>query len=97
MFEWAESYPKYEKPEERIPAGLVSLTFKAVGIGIGGSSGEGMLSYRGKDYPFTISGVNLGDNGVSTFQDAGKVTERGYAAHEDDSDSDGLTAKNAGH
>ncbi|MGH7888259.1 MAG: hypothetical protein ACREPG_10355, partial [Candidatus Binatia bacterium] len=73
LFEWAESYPKYEKPEERIPAGLVSLNFKSVGIGVGGSSGEGMLNYQGRDYPFTISGVNLGDVGVSNFQGAGKV------------------------
>jgi len=73
LFEWAESYPKYEKPEERLPSGLVTLTFKSVGLGIGGSSGEGTLNYRGKEYPFTISGVNLGNIGVSTFQGAGKV------------------------
>lgn len=32
-----------------------------------------MLSYQGRDYPFTISGVNLGDIGASSFQGAGKV------------------------
>jgi hypothetical protein len=75
LLSWAESYPKYEKPEERIPAGLVSLNFKSVGIGVGGSSGDGILSYQGRDYPFTISGLNLGDVGVSSFQGAGKVYE----------------------
>jgi hypothetical protein len=73
LFSWAESYPKYEKPEERIPAGFVYLNFKSVGLGLGGSSGEGMLSYQGRDYPFTISGLNLGGVGVSSFQGAGKV------------------------
>jgi hypothetical protein len=73
LFSWAESYPKYEKPEERVPSGLVSLNFKSVGLVVGGSSGEGVLSYHGRDYPFTISGVNLGDVGVSSFQGAGKV------------------------
>lgn len=73
LLSWAESYPKYEKPEERIPSGLISLNFKSVGLGVGGSSGEGMLSYQGRDYPFTISGLNLGDVGVSSFQGAGKV------------------------
>jgi hypothetical protein len=73
LLSWAESYPKYEKPEERIPAGLVSLNFKSVGVGIGGSSGEGMLSYQGRDYPFTISGLDVGAVGVSSFQGAGKV------------------------
>jgi hypothetical protein len=73
LLDWVESYPKYEKPEERIPSGLVSLTFKSVAVGIGGSSGDGILSYRGRDYPFSISGVSLVDIGVSTFQGAGKV------------------------
>ncbi len=75
LLSWSESYPDYQKPEERIPTGLVSLNFKSVGIGIGGSSGEGMLSFQGKDYPFTISGLNLADIGVSSFQGAGKVYE----------------------
>ena len=73
LLSWVESYPKYEKLEERIPSGLISLNFKSVGLGVGGSSGEGTLSYQGRDYPFTISGLNLGDLGVSSFQGAGKV------------------------
>ena len=73
LLSWTESYPKYEKPEERTPSGLIMLNFKSVGVGIGGSSGEGVLSYQGRDYPFTISGLNLGDVGVSSFQGAGKV------------------------
>jgi hypothetical protein len=75
LFNWAESYPKYEKAEERVPAGLVSLNLKSVGLVVGGSSGDGVLSFQGRDYPFTISGVNLGDVGVSSFQGAGKVYE----------------------
>lgn len=73
LFEWAESYPKYEKTDERIPSGLVSLRLKSVGIGVGGSSGEGVLSYQGKDYLFSISGMSLGEVGASSFQGAGKV------------------------
>jgi hypothetical protein len=73
LLSWAEEYPKYEKPEERLPAGFVTLNFKSVGIGIGGSSGEGVLSYQGRDYPLTISGVNIADLGASQFQGAGKV------------------------
>ena len=73
LLEWTESYPKYEKPEERVPAGFVSLNFKSLGLGIGGSSGHGVLTFQGKDYPFSISGLNLADVGVSNFQGAGKV------------------------
>jgi hypothetical protein len=49
------------------------MNFKSVGIGIGGSSGQGVLNYQGKEYPFTVSGVNLLDVGVSEFRGAGKV------------------------
>ncbi|HVO95505.1 MAG TPA: hypothetical protein VMT22_21795, partial [Terriglobales bacterium] len=73
LFSWSESYPDYQKPEERIPAGLILLNFKSVGIGIGGSSGDGVLSYQGRDYPLTISGLNLADFGASEFHGAGKV------------------------
>jgi hypothetical protein len=75
LFSWAEEYPKYEKPEEKSPSGLVKLHFKSVGVGIGGSSGDGILSYRGKDYPITISGLKVGDLGVSQFEGVGKVYE----------------------
>jgi hypothetical protein len=51
----------------------VKLHFKSVGVGVGGSSGNGILSYQGKDYPIAISGLNIGDIGVSQFQGAGKV------------------------
>lgn len=73
LLSWAEEYPSYQKPEERLPAGFVTLNFKSVGIGIGGSSGDGVLSYQGKDYPIVISGVNFADLGVSQFGGAGKV------------------------
>jgi len=73
LLEWAESYPKYEKPEERVPSGLVSLNFKSVALGVGASSGEGILSYQGKEYPFSVSGLSLVDVGVSSFSGAGKV------------------------
>jgi hypothetical protein len=73
LLNWSDNYPKYEKQEERVPAGFVRLNFKSVGIGIGGSTGDGVLSYQGKDYPVTVSGLNIADLGVSQFQGAGKV------------------------
>ena len=73
LLSWSEEYPNYEKPEERVPDALVTLNFKSVGVGVGGSSGDGILSYQGKDYPLVISGINIADVGVSQFQGAGKV------------------------
>jgi hypothetical protein len=73
LLSWSEEYPSYEKQDERVPDALVKLNFKSVGVGIGGSSGDGVLSYQGKDYPLVISGINIADLGVSQFQGAGKV------------------------
>jgi hypothetical protein len=73
LLSWSESYPKYEKSDARVPAGLVKLNFKSVGAVVGSSSGDGVLSYGGKDYPFTVSGFSLGDVGSSNFEGAGKV------------------------
>lgn len=73
LFNWVETYPDYQKPEDRLPAGLVSLNFKSVALGVGASRGDGVLKFQGKDYPFSISGLSLVDVGISTYTGAGKV------------------------
>jgi hypothetical protein len=73
LFSWVETYPDYKKPDERLPAGLVTLTMKSVALGVGATQGEGVLNYQGKNYPFTISGLSLLDVGISKFTGAGKV------------------------
>jgi len=73
LFNWVETYPDYQKPEERLPAGLVTLNLKSVALGVGANWGEGVLTYHGKNYPFSISGLSLVDVGVSNFTGAGKV------------------------
>ena len=73
LLNWVEVYPKYEKPEERAPAALVSLRYKSVSLGVGASWGDGVLRYQGKSYPISISGLNLADIGASEFRGVGKV------------------------
>ena len=73
MFSWVETYPDYKKPDERLPSGLVTLNLKSVALGVGGSWGDGTLSYQGRSYPFSISGLSLVDVGISSFTGAGKV------------------------
>ena len=73
LFNWVETYPDYKKPEERVPSGLVTLNMKSVAIGVGGTSGEGVLNFQGRGYPFSISGMSLVDIGISSFTGAGKV------------------------
>ena len=73
LFNWVETYPDYQKPENKLPTGLVTLNLKSVALGVGATRGEGVLSVQGKDYPFSISGLSLVDVGVSSYAGAGKV------------------------
>ena len=73
LMNWVESYPDYQRPAERLPAGLVTLQLKSVALGVGASWGEGVLNFQGKTYPFSISGLSLVDVGMSNFTGAGKV------------------------
>ncbi|MET0503568.1 MAG: hypothetical protein ABW172_18765, partial [Candidatus Binatia bacterium] len=73
LFSSVETYPDYQKPAERLPSGIVSLNFESVALGVGASWGDGVLTFQGKDYPFSVSGLSLADVGISKFAGAGKV------------------------
>ena len=73
LFSWVETYPDYQKPEDRLPTGVLTLNLKSVALGVGGSRGEGVLNFQGKNYPFSISGLSLVDVGISTYTGAAKV------------------------
>jgi len=73
LMNWVETYPDYKKPEERVASGLVTLKMKSVALGVGGSWGDGVLTYQGRNYPFSISGLSLLDVGISNYTGAGKV------------------------
>lgn len=40
--------------------GYVRLKFVKAGLMVGAGTGSGVLTYRGRDYPFTVSGLSLG-------------------------------------
>jgi hypothetical protein len=40
--------------------GYVRLKFVKVGLMVGAGGGRGVLTYRGRDYPFRVSGLSLG-------------------------------------
>jgi hypothetical protein len=73
LLAWVDTDPKADKREDKPPSGTVSMTLQSVALGAGKSSGEGVLTFQGKEYPFTVSGLSLGDVGVSKFTGAGKV------------------------
>ena len=40
--------------------GYVRIKFVKAGVMVGAGGGSGVLTYRGRDYPFRVSGLSLG-------------------------------------
>lgn len=55
------------------PDGTVKMTGRSVAAGVGFSWGSGVLTYKGKEYPFSISGLSAGDIGFSSAELSGEV------------------------
>jgi hypothetical protein len=55
------------------PMGSVSIDLTSVAAGIGASWGSGTLRFEGKIYPFKVSGLTVGDVGISTINAVGNV------------------------
>jgi hypothetical protein len=54
-------------------SGKVNIESKSIAIGIGVSWGDGKLTYEGKEYPFSVSGLSVVDLGVSKVSATGEV------------------------
>ena len=59
--------------DEKKPDATLKLSEGQVAIGIGWSWGKGVLTYKGKDYPFKVQGLSVGDVGVTKAEAVGKV------------------------
>jgi len=55
------------------PSGTVTMSSKAVGVGIGVTWGDGTLTVAGKTYPFSVEGLGIADLGVSNVSASGEV------------------------
>lgn len=58
----------------QVPVATVKMTGKSIAAGVGYSWGSGVLTYQGKEYPFSISGLSAGDIGISTAELSGEVS-----------------------
>jgi len=67
-----KSVPTYRK-EGQQPDATVKIQSKSIALGAGVNWGDGVLTYQGKDYPITVSGLSLLDLGVSNVSATGKV------------------------
>ena len=76
MAAWAgeqSSGPAGPTLEGKRPVGTVELSeVQAAYIG-SGTTGNGLLHFRGKTYPFTVSGLGAGGIGLSKIEAAGDV------------------------
>lgn len=58
----------------RAETGRVAVVFTKGGFILGVGAGEGVLTYRGKNYPFTVSGMSVGFTiGASTTKLVGRA------------------------
>src|SRR6185312_12529406 len=48
------------RPSHAQAPGYVSVVFAKAGLIVGAGGGRGVLTYRGRDYPFRVSGLSLG-------------------------------------
>jgi len=58
---------------EEKPDATVKMTGKSLSAGVGYSWGSGTLTYQGKEYPFSISGLSAGDIGADSAELSGQV------------------------
>ena len=59
--------------ESATPSGKVSIQSRSIAAGIGVTWGDGKLSFKGKDYPFSIDGLTLVDFGIGRANASGEV------------------------
>src|SRR5262245_6796068 len=59
--------------QKKSPDGTVKLTEGSVAAGIGWSWGNGVLTYKGKTYPFKVEGLTVGEVGVTKAEATGNV------------------------
>ena len=62
-------------PAQSDTTGKVSVDSKTVAVGVGVSWGDGTLTYRGKQYKFSVDGLSVIDLGVSKVSAAGEVSD----------------------
>src|SRR6266404_1126585 len=55
------------------PDAKVRMSGKSVSAGVGYSWGSGVLTYQGKDYPFSVSGLSAGNIGLASVDVSGEV------------------------
>jgi hypothetical protein len=62
-------------PSHAQAPGYLQVVFAKAGLIVGAGGGRGLLTYRGRDYPFRVSGLSLGVTiGASAMRLTGRVS-----------------------
>jgi hypothetical protein len=80
------------KGKKEAPSATITLKEGSVAAGVGLSWGSGTLTYKGKTYPISVSGLDVGSVGVSRITATGKV----YDLHKLEDFAGNYTAASAG-
>ena len=59
--------------EDKVPDATLKLSAGSVAAGVGVSWGGGTLTYQGKDYSISVTGLSVGDVGATKIEASGKV------------------------
>jgi hypothetical protein len=59
--------------EQAAPDGIIELKGGSVAAGVGVGWASGSLTYRGKQYPISVQGVDLGSVGITNITATGEV------------------------
>jgi hypothetical protein len=59
--------------QKATPSGKVSIESRSIAAGVGVTWGDGKLTFKGKNYPFSIDGLTLVDWGISKASATGEV------------------------
>ncbi len=59
--------------EKLYPEGTISIETTSIAAGIGTSWGSGTLRFQGREYRFSVSGLSVGDVGISKVNAVGNV------------------------
>jgi hypothetical protein len=65
--------PTVASAKGKAPSATIKLSAGSVAAGIGISWGSGTLTYKGKDYPISVTGLSVGDVGITKVEASGKV------------------------
>lgn len=55
------------------PTGTITISAKGAAVGVGYTWGDGILSYGGHKYPFSVGGITIADVGFSRVSGRGRV------------------------